>query len=216
MKRMRAILISISTPMIVMLLFYNVLAAPGPGGFHEIICDIDWTTQYTITNTGGSPSTSVHVFYDESGAILGSPVVPLPTGGSELLVVGDHVPPGYDGYAIVSSDLPYSITMEAGPGALLQASFEAGPPTGVAPHTVTFTNTSSGYDMSFWEFGNGVTSTLDSPTYTYTMAGTYVVTLTASKSGCLITTPQFNPTATTYIFVEEGNPKLFLPAVFGE
>jgi PKD repeat protein len=51
----------------------------------------------------------------------------------------------------------------------------------VLPLTVTFTNTSTGdYTSSLWDFGDGITSTLTSPTHTYTAAGGYTVTLTVS------------------------------------
>jgi PKD repeat protein len=69
----------------------------------------------------------------------------------------------------------------------LQANFVATPTTGVAPLTVTFTNLStSGYTFSLWDFGDGVTSTQASPTYTYTTIGAYTVTLTVSSGSALL------------------------------
>ncbi|MBN1955417.1 MAG: PKD domain-containing protein [Anaerolineae bacterium] len=47
--------------------------------------------------------------------------------------------------------------------------------------TVVFTNTSSNADIYLWEFGDGMTSTLESPSYTYAASGTYTVTLTAGN-----------------------------------
>ncbi|MFN2110749.1 MAG: PKD domain-containing protein, partial [Anaerolineae bacterium] len=45
--------------------------------------------------------------------------------------------------------------------------------------TTMFTNTSTGADLTYaWDFGDGVTSTLASPTHTYTTYGAYTVTLT--------------------------------------
>jgi gliding motility-associated-like protein len=44
----------------------------------------------------------------------------------------------------------------------------------------SFTNLSSGASGYFWEFGDGSTSTLPSPTHTYSEPGTYVVRLTSS------------------------------------
>jgi PKD repeat protein len=43
----------------------------------------------------------------------------------------------------------------------------------------TFTNTSSGATGYLWNFGDGTTSTLQNPTHTYSITGTYTVTLTA-------------------------------------
>jgi uncharacterized repeat protein (TIGR01451 family) len=59
-----------------------------------------------------------------------------------------------------------------------EAGFTASPTVGVAPLTVTFTNTSTGgYGTSLWAFGDGVTSTEESPTHTYAY-GLYTVSLT--------------------------------------
>lgn len=49
--------------------------------------------------------------------------------------------------------------------------------------TVNFTNTSTGATGYSWNFGNGSSSTAVSPTTTYTVAGTYTVTLVATDSG---------------------------------
>ncbi|MEM7105431.1 MAG: PKD domain-containing protein [Bacteroidota bacterium] len=61
-------------------------------------------------------------------------------------------------------------------------------PQGCTPHTVFFQNNSFpiiGYDI-FWDFGDGATSTTESPTHTYTETGIYDVTLTViSPLGCL-------------------------------
>ena len=48
---------------------------------------------------------------------------------------------------------------------------------------VTFTNTSQDAQSYLWDFGDGVTSTLSTPTYAYTQTGEMIVTLTASN-GC--------------------------------
>jgi PKD repeat protein len=65
-----------------------------------------------------------------------------------------------------------------------QADFVASPTSGAAPLTVVFTNTSTGgYTTSLWDFGDGITSTLDSPMHVYTAAGAYTVTLTVSGPG---------------------------------
>jgi PKD repeat protein len=59
--------------------------------------------------------------------------------------------------------------------------FTASPTAGVAPLTVDFMNASTGdYVDSFWDFGDGVTSTLESPTHTYGAAGLYTITLTVN------------------------------------
>jgi PKD repeat protein len=58
------------------------------------------------------------------------------------------------------------------------ATFTANPTSEFAPLTAAFTNTSaSGYTSVLWDFGDGVTSTVDAPTHTYTANGNYTVTL---------------------------------------
>ncbi|MDX2249401.1 MAG: PKD domain-containing protein [Bacteroidia bacterium] len=52
-----------------------------------------------------------------------------------------------------------------------------------APCTLTFTNTSQNAASYLWDFGDGNTSTGDSPTHQYESAGTYTVTLTANGAG---------------------------------
>ncbi len=65
------------------------------------------------------------------------------------------------------------------------ANFTANPTSGVIPLLVTFTNQSTGgYDACAWTFGDGGTSTsCGNPAHTYTVAGLYTVSLTASGPG---------------------------------
>lgn len=63
------------------------------------------------------------------------------------------------------------------------AGFTADKTTGSYPATITFTDTSSGYPISYaWNFGDGGTSTSANPVHTYASAGTYTVTLTVTNS----------------------------------
>jgi PKD repeat protein len=66
------------------------------------------------------------------------------------------------------------------------ASFTATNTNGcTAPLTVNFTNTSTAASSVKWDFGDGTTSTANSPTHTYTSKGNFTVTLTATNtSGC--------------------------------
>ena len=67
------------------------------------------------------------------------------------------------------------------------AQFSGTPTSGDAPLTVTFTNASTGTDGSTtyaWDFGDGGTSALQNPPpYTYTGAGNFTVSLTATGPG---------------------------------
>jgi hypothetical protein len=89
-----------------------------------------------------------------------------------------------------------------------QAEFMASPTSGRAPLEVTFTNLSTGdYTDSLWDFGDEITSTLESPTHTYSAANVYTVSLTVSGPGGNDTEVK-----TAYITVSEQG-KVYLPLV---
>jgi len=68
-------------------------------------------------------------------------------------------------------------------GNLPVVSFTVSPQEGYAPLTVQFNDTSTGNVTSWlWDFGDGNTSTLQSPSHTYFSAGTYTVNLTATNA----------------------------------
>jgi PKD repeat protein len=66
----------------------------------------------------------------------------------------------------------------------LHAAFYATPLWGARPLTVTFTDDSSGPPIEkwAWDFGDGVTSTLQHPTHIYIQSGIYSVTLNIMTS----------------------------------
>ena len=80
------------------------------------------------------------------------------------------------------------------------AAFIANPTVGDAPLDVFFTDQSTGIITSwFWDFGGGVTSTLQNPSNNYINPGTYTVSLT-------VTGPGGSDTATATIFVTSPVP----------
>jgi PKD repeat protein len=87
----------------------------------------------------------------------------------------------------------------------VRAEFTASPTEGIAPLTVDFTNESTGeYTDSLWDFGDGLTSTLESPTHVYRHEGSFAVTLTVSGLGGTDsrTVPDFVTIATeTHIYL---------------
>ncbi|MGL5892920.1 MAG: gliding motility-associated C-terminal domain-containing protein, partial [Bacteroidia bacterium] len=89
------------------------------------------------------------------------------------------------------------------------ASFTADTVTGNAPLAVNFTDASSSNTVAWlWDFGNGNTSAIPSPDFTFTSAGTYNVTLTVTNTqGC---TDVFSMT----IIVTEDPSFLQMPNVF--
>ena len=75
--------------------------------------------------------------------------------------------------------------------------------TGCAEFDVAFDNLSQGATSYFWDFGNGDTSNMFNPSYTFT-EGLHTVTLIASRStGC-----HLKDTATMNIFVKPSNKPL--------
>jgi hypothetical protein len=70
------------------------------------------------------------------------------------------------------------------PGCSPQAILTASVTSGQAPLTVTFTNTSKNADEYHWDFGDGsamTTTTEESVSHEYTLAGTHTVTLVVNK-----------------------------------
>jgi len=64
------------------------------------------------------------------------------------------------------------------------AEFWASPTTGTAPLTVQFTDASTNAPTArSWNFGDGRTSIAQSPSHTYSTAGTYTVALTVTNAG---------------------------------
>lgn len=62
------------------------------------------------------------------------------------------------------------------------------------PMTIDFIANSTGATSWLWDFGDGGTSTLENPTYTYQQPGQYTVTLTVSNGNCSITYLMSNTT----------------------
>lgn len=54
------------------------------------------------------------------------------------------------------------------------------PAAGCLPYDAFFNNTSLGGQQYFWDFGDGTTSTLESPTHLYPVAGSYTIRLTVT------------------------------------
>jgi chitodextrinase len=97
----------------------------------------------------------------------------------------------------------------------LRADFSASPRTGQAPLKVAFSNISTGsYTDSRWDFGDGATSSAESPSHVYEAAGVYAVTLTVTGSG-----GTDSRTVETYIIVDKAaapggyKHRIYLPLV---
>jgi len=70
------------------------------------------------------------------------------------------------------------------PSPLPVADFSADIVSGIAPFTTTLTNLSRGIVLEWeWDFGDGITTIVPVPQHSYTVPGTYTVTLTAVGDG---------------------------------
>lgn len=76
---------------------------------------------------------------------------------------------------------PDSVTVQLRVAAVLVAQFET-PPVGCAPYNAFFNNTSLGGQNFVWDFGDGSTSTIPSPTHLYANPGVYTVHLSATDN----------------------------------
>jgi PKD repeat protein len=130
---------------------------------------------FNVTSPG---SYLYYVFYLQSGfSVTGmnleihlseTPVTPTPTPG------GGGV---YRPITPVPTPTPLSPPV---------ADFEGNPRAGTLPLPVTFADTSKGPTSSWsWDFGDGQTTTMQSPVHTYTSPGNYTVNFTAcNEAGC--------------------------------
>ena len=73
-----------------------------------------------------------------------------------------------------------SITVNAPAAPIAMFSYTG---SNVAPSTIVFTNTSTNATSYSWDFGDGNTATVASPSHIYTTAGSYAVKLTATGAG---------------------------------
>jgi len=88
-------------------------------------------------------------------------------------------------YDLARLESSYSNEVDATPPYTAPAvDFSASPTSGIAPTTVAFSNATTGQVTSWaWSFGDGGTSSGQSPTHVYSTPGDYWVTLKATGPG---------------------------------
>ncbi len=154
--------------------------------------DVPLIVQFTDASTG-SPTSWSWVFGDGETSTAQSPSHTYTAAGTYTVTLTATNPDGSDsetktGYIAVTE-----------PPAPPVAAFSGTPTSGDAPLTVQFTDASNGDPTSWsWTFGDGGTSAAQNPEHTYTAAGTYTVSLTATSSAGSDT-----ETRTGYITVDE-------------
>ena len=152
---------------------------------------------------GGSGQASFHVSNLGGAALSGSAALLSPAaagfgfasstaftvpGGTSTDVVVRFTPPSAGGFSngvvFVSGEAGSSTNLLSGAGALAPtAAFSGGPTVGLAPLSVTFTDSSTGTITNrFWDFGDGSTLNSQFPTvaHTFSSAATNTVVLTVS------------------------------------
>ncbi len=94
-------------------------------------------------------------------------------------------------------------------GVSIKSSFNVPDTAGCAPFTVNFNNTSINGNTYHWNFGDGNTSTLSTPSHTYNTPGTYTVSLIIiNNSPCGLLTDTM--VKTSYITVIAGSVAAFV------
>ncbi len=134
------------------------------------------TIQFTNQTISGAPGNVNYNwdFGDGNTSNLENPGYTYTTPGNYLVTL----------VATNSNNCPGSLIRQIQVVNRPQANFSASNNTGcTAPLTVTFSNTSTNAGSYTWFFGDGGTSSVASPTRTYTAPGNYTVTLIARNAG---------------------------------
>ena len=117
-------------------------------------------------------------FGDGSGSAAANPSHVYSAPGTFTVSLTVSGPGGTD-----TATMPGLITVVS-PAQVPVADFSATPQSGQAPLSVAFTNLSTGTITSrAWNFGDGGSSTVASPTHVYTHGGTFTVSLTVTGPG---------------------------------
>jgi len=131
---------------------------------------LNWTASdnaawLSLSPVSGSDNIMVAVFVDISSLSVGTYL--------NAITISDAT----------ATNSPQQLPVTLIVGSSLSADFTATPTTGCAPLTVTFSDLSTGNILSYlWSFGDGDTSTVQSPSHLYNNPGTYTVSLTVSDT----------------------------------
>ena len=159
--------------------------------------DLGEAIVFTNTSTGTGPLDALWEFGDAMTSTLSSPTHTYASVGSYVVTLTVTSPYGSDwvtGTVMVQSVLPI-------------ADFSSNSPINLG-ETAVFTNMSTGTGPFeyLWDFGDGITSTLQNPTHMYTNSGTFQVML-------IVTTPYGTDSSTQDFMVVEAIFRVYLPVI---
>lgn len=134
------------------------------------------SVSFTDTSTGGLPTAWAWDFGDGATSTLRNPTHVYTVSGS--YTVSLHASNAYGSDTLTQYNL---ITVDYIPPV---AAFSGTPTSGNSPYVVQFTDESTGGVATswYWNFGDGGGSTLQHPSHTYTVPGTYSVGLFATNA----------------------------------
>ncbi|MBI2829095.1 MAG: SBBP repeat-containing protein, partial [Acidobacteria bacterium] len=145
-------------------------------GFTKSLNPAGGVVPVTVTfadSSTGSPTSWSWNFGDGTGSSSQNPTKIYSNVGNHTVTLTVANPAG-------SSSTSQTVSTYAAPAACFTRTLN--PPGGGAPNTVTFADTSTGNIVSwYWNFGDGTNGSSQNPTKTYTMAGSYTVTLTVTN-----------------------------------
>ncbi|MFO1448887.1 MAG: PKD domain-containing protein [Opitutaceae bacterium] len=154
------------------------IQCPGPAGNADLKAELlNSAGTVLVTNDPATLATTI-----DATVTAGTYYLRLSSVGS-----GDPATTGYSNYASIGDYVITGTLISTGLKQPPIASAIASATSGAIPLTVTFSSSGS-YDPDgtvtsyLWSFGSGFTSTEANPTYTYTAAGTFNVTLTVTDN----------------------------------
>ena len=167
------------------------LTATGPGGSdQEIKTNYISVYEPLVANFSGTPTTGYKPltaqFTDSSTGVVTAWSWNFGDGG-----ISTEQNPSYTYNNLGTYTVTLTVTGPGGSDAETKvgyitvngANFTGYPTSGNKPLSVKFTDASAGATSWLWDFGDGGTSTIQSPGHTYTVVGTFTVTLTVTGPG---------------------------------
>jgi PKD repeat protein len=168
--------------------FTVILTATGAGGTNgitktitvtaSVVADFTFTPAngraplaVTFTNTSQNATSYAWDFGNGQTSTLQNPQTTYSTAGVYTVAL---TATGTGG----TNRITKTVSVDAPVGPVADFSFT--PSNGRAPVSIALTNTSQNATSYSWDFGNGQTSTAQTPSVTYTNGGTFTITLTAN------------------------------------